>query len=442
MRPKREPLRPDRNSSRTLAANAPRKLVFDRSEKGAVPSSHREQNEMRRSTVCWATFLAVAGGMSFAACSSDGGDEKLVVETDAGADASAPADANAPADTGAADTGAADSGAVDAGSDAAPADAATDASLTDATVPADGGLGDATVPDAARDAATDAALDAGLTCVSTAPLARKCGFCGTQSASCTANDAGGFDQGAYGSCTGEIDGGCAPGSEADGGIACGRCGRARRVCQSDCFWAQGSCVEPANAVCNPGERSFRLGLSCPNANEGRYATCGNDCTLSYGDCTVEETWVNVSSTVNVTATRPFTMKSTPTTGRGATSGTNCTPTSTATPYDLTVIRNPTGKALKIAVWQSFAPNGPSSLDTIMNVFQGEGLPANRSSCLGANDTCSASPCVGSGLAGLVGTSAITIGVGESLTVYNACYSSSCSVPAALVLNVRTLEILP
>jgi hypothetical protein len=195
-------------------------------------------------------------------------------------------------------------------------------------------------------------------------------------------------------------------------------------------------------VCTPGERSFRLGLSCPNANEGRYATCGSDCTFSYGDCTVEETWVNVSATVNATASRPFTLKGTQTITRGGTSGTNCAPTTSTSPYDLTVIRNPTGKALKIAIWQSFAPNGPSNLDTIMNVFQGEGLPANRTSCLGANDTCSTSPCVGNGLAGFVGTSAITIGVGESLTVYNACWSSSCAVPSALVLNVRTLEILP
>ncbi len=395
---------------------------------------------MRRSTLCWATFIAVAGGLSAAACSSDGGDETLDVVVDAGADTGAPVDAAVPADVGTPDTGAADAG-VDAARDAA-ADAATDASLADATVPTDAGLGDATVPDAAVDAGRDAALDAGLACVSATPVSRKCGICGTQSATCTANDAGGFDQGAFGTCAGELDGGCAPGTEPDGGIACGRCGRARRVCQSDCTWAQGSCIEPANAVCSPGERTFRLGLSCPNANEGRYATCGNDCTFSYGECTVEETWVNVSATLNATVTRPFTLKATPTIARGGTSGTNCTPTTTTTPYDLTVIRNPTGKALKIAVWQSFAPNGPSSLDTVMNVFQGEGLPANRASCLGANDTCSASPCVGSGLAGLVGTSAVTIGVGESLTVYSACYSSSCTVPAALVVNVRTLEILP
>jgi hypothetical protein len=383
------------------------------------------QEEMRRSTLCWTTFLAVAAGLPLAACSSDGGTDELVPPADSGA---------ATVDSGAATV---DAGAADAARDAG------GASLADATLTADAGLADATVIDAGTDARADAAVDAGSVCVSTAPLSRRCGACGTQSASCTANDAGGFDQGAFGTCTGELDGGCVPGTDPDGGVPCGRCGRARRVCQSDCFWAQGTCVEPANAVCAPGERIFRLGLSCPNANEGRYAVCGNDCTFSYSECTLEETWVNVSATVNATVSRRFTLNSSPTIARGGTTGTTCTPTTTETPYDLTVIRNTTGKALKVAIWQSFAPNGPSYFNTIINVFSGEGLPANRTTCLGANDSCSTEPCVGNGLAGLIGTAAVTIGIGESLTAYTACFSStSCPVPANLALNVRTLEILP
>jgi hypothetical protein len=390
---------------------------------------------MRRSTVCWATFVTVVGGLSLAACSSSGaGDEAL----------DAPVDASpAPADTGAVvDAGTPDSGApiVDAA-----ADAGRDATVTGTDAAADAALADATVGDAGtRDAAVDAAVDAGPVCVSAQPLERSCGICGKQTASCTVNDAGTYDQGSFGTCTGERDGGCMPGTEVDGGVKCGRCGRSRAVCQSDCFYAQGSCVEPPGSVCTPGERVFRVGLSCPNANEGRYAVCGDNCQFSYGDCTVEETWVNVSSTVGASATRPFTLTATKTTARGATSGTNCSPTTTTTPYDTTVIRNPTGKNLKIAIWESFAATSSTTyLDTVMNVFSGEGLPANRAVCLGANDSCSTSPCAsGSGLAGFVGTSALTIGVGESLTVYTGCYSSTCTVPSNLVLNVRTLEILP
>jgi hypothetical protein len=189
---------------------------------------------------------------------------------------------------------------------------------------------------------------------------------------------------------------------------------------------------------------FRVGLSCPGANEGRYAICGANCQFSYGNCTVEETWVNVSATVGATVSRPFVITATKTTARGASSGTNCSPTTTVTPYETTIIRNATGKSLKVAIWESFpATSSTTYFDTVMNVFSGEGLPANRAVCLGSSDTCSTSPCTsGSGLAGLVGTSAVTIGVGESLTAYTGCYSSSCTAPTNLVLNVRTLEILP
>lgn len=392
---------------------------------------------MRRSTVCWATFVTVVGGLSLAACSSSGaGDEALDPPVDA---APPPADTGAVVDTGAPDAG---TPVVDAG-----ADAARDATVADAApdAAADAALGDATVTDAGtRDAAVDAAVDAGPVCVSTQPLERSCGICGKQTASCTANDGGTYDQGSFGTCTGERDGGCQPGTEVDGGIACGRCGRSRAVCQSDCFYAQGSCVEPPGSVCTPGERVFRLGLSCPGANEGRYAICGANCQFNYGDCTVEETWVNVSANVGATVSRPFALTATKTTARGASSGTNCAPTSTVTPYETTVIRNTTGKNLKVAIWESFpATSSTTYLDTVMNVFSGEGLPASRAACLGANDSCSTSPCTsGSGLAGLVGTSAVTIGVGESLTAYTGCYSSTCTTPTNLVLNVRTLEILP
>ena len=390
---------------------------------------------MRRSTSCWATFVTIVGGLSLAACSSSGaGDDALATP----ADAETPVvDSGSPADTGESD---ASGPVVDAG-----ADAASDATVTDAAT--DGSIGDATVADAdgaSVDAATDAAIDAGLVCVSAQALERACGICGKQTASCTANDGGSYDQGAFGSCTGERDGGCQPGTEVDGGVACGRCGHARAVCQGDCFYAQGSCVEPAGSVCTPGERVFRLGLSCPGANEGRYSICGASCQFSYGECTVEETWVNVSSTVGATASRPFTLAATKTIARGASSGTNCSPSTTVTPYETTVIRNTTGKSLRVAIWESFAASSSTTyLDTVLNVFAGEGLPANRTTCRGASDSCSTSPCTsGSGLGGLVGASAVVIGVGESLTAYTGCYSSSCPTPASLVLNVRTLEVLP
>ena len=86
---------------------------------------------MRRSTVMWARFAAVVGGLSLAACSSESSGDGT---TSDGPDADTSTDSGAVmADTGspaAADTG---TPVVDAGEPAA------DAGAADATVPADAG---------------------------------------------------------------------------------------------------------------------------------------------------------------------------------------------------------------------------------------------------------------------------------------------------------------
>jgi hypothetical protein len=402
---------------------------------------------MRRSTVIWAGFSVVLGGLSLAACSSDSNSEG---GTTPEADAASNADSGSPvADTGAPDTGSTpvvDSGSTPADDAGAPqADAATDAGLADATVPQDAGLADATVTDAGTDAGRDAGVDSGAPVCRNATdiIERSCGACGKQSAVCEATDAG-LSLGAFSYCFGERDGGCTPGTEPDGGVPCGRCGRARSVCQNDCTYASGSCIEPPTSVCTPGEKVFKMGLSCPNPGEGRYATCGNDCTFAFGDCLIEETWITVSSTVGGVASRTFTMKSSQTTGRGGTSGTTCTPSSTSTPYEAVVVRNTSSKNLQVSLWDSFPTgSGLTYYDTVMNVFDGETLPASRTTCLGANDTCSTSPCIsGSGLGGFPASAPITINAGASILVYTGCWSSSCTTPTNLVLNVKTEVILP
>ncbi len=412
--------------------------------------------QMCRSTERWAALLSLACALAVAGCSTSAED---IPSAAADSSTPSPQDGTVAPDGGSGDAFTTDSGAADAtvsapeGSDAsdssADADGATSADAADGAASGDASDGGG---------AADAGVDSGPPgCVSAGtPVTRPCGLCGTQSATCTAVDGGGdgggdggwdggtLEQGAFGACTGERDGGCVPGTEVPGGDPCARCGRARRVCNAECVYDVGRCVVPPTAVCNPGERTFRVGLSCPNANEGRYETCGSECTFSMGECTLEQTWVSVSSSVGTTASRPFTLRSTKTIARGGTSAASgvCTAGTAITPYETTVIRNTTGKALKIAVWESFPPGMSGSVDTVLNVFRGEGIPTGRTGCLGANDTCSSSPCSGGGLAGLVGSSAVTIGVGETLTAFSSCYSTSCTTPSELALNVRTLEILP
>ncbi len=402
---------------------------------------------MRRSTVMWARFAAVVGGLSLAACSSESSGDGT---TSDGPDADTSTDSGAVmADTGspaAADTG---TPVVDAGEPAADAGAA-DATVPADAGPADAGPADATVPDATVPDAgppdtgvRDAAVDAGPVCRSaTDIIERACGACGTQSALCESGDAG-ITMGAFSYCFGERDGGCVPGNEPDGGVPCGRCGHARSVCQSDCTYASGSCIEPATAVCTPGEKTFKLGLSCPNPGEGRYATCGSACTFAFGDCVIEETWITASETIGGTASRSMVITSGKTIGRGGSSGTSCTATSTATPYETIVVRNPSAQNLSVSIWNSFGSGASSYYDTVMNVFAGETLPATRGACLGANDTCSTSPCISSsGLGGFPTASPITLNAGQSLLVYTGCWSSSCSTPTNLVLNVKTEAIVP
>ena len=405
---------------------------------------------MRRSTVLWAGMTATVAGIFAAACSSSGGDETDLVTArpDAGSDSAVAADTAPGIDAAPADA-TIDAAIADAGSRDA-ADAATaDAGSRDAADAADAALPDATIADAGPPDVGP--IDAGPPdtgpCQSVgAQVQRSCGVCGQQSALCMASDGGGIEPGAYSYCNGQRDGGCVPGTEPDGGMPCGRCGRQRAVCQTDCTYGFGSCIQPATATCTPGESVFAIGLSCPNAGEGRYGTCGNDCALTYGNCVIEDTWITASVQVGAVASRPMTLTSAQTIAAGASSGTSCAPSTSAsiTPYQTIVVRNPSAKNLKVSIWNSFGPSsGTSYYDTIMNVFQGETLPAVRGACLGANDTCSSTPCTsGSGLGGISSSAAVTVNAGESLLVYTGCYSSSCTTPTTLVLNVKTEALLP
>ncbi len=158
---------------------------------------------------------------------------------------------------------------------------------------------DAKKPDAKADAKTDAKLDAskkdsgqeGDPCAAGATETDACGRCGTHERACLTQADGGGGWGAWGACTGEKTGptNCDP-SNTPAEQACGNCGKQNVVCNPvDCEIVTGTCTEPVFsggvAACAPGTKQFKLGASCPNANEGRYQTCDTTCAWgAFGAC--------------------------------------------------------------------------------------------------------------------------------------------------------------
>ena len=405
--------------------------------------------------------FAAAAALTISACSSSG--EDTIPSDEAPRDSgSAVADSSSPADPGS--TPVADTGApiVDAGSDAG-VDAG--GSLQDATFPdaaVDAGTPDATVADAGRaDAAVDAAVDAGpRVCTSVNDFQeRNCGACGNQSRICRSQNDGGVDWASWSFCYGERDGGCTPGTDPDGGVACGnRCGHQRAVCQNDCTFALGSCVVPATAVCDHGTSAWQAGAGCPNAGEGRRHTCLDDCTWgAWTDCDVQYPLVDGAVPVvadltiaavgpTVTATRTLAASATLPRIPSSFSSLACPLTgsfSTATPFVYTTIGNSTAAPRTVAIWGSIAPGG-MDLDTVMAAYPftpGPSLEADRRNCTGVtNDDCSTNSVncdTFSGFSGLLEGQAITIPPGAVYTIIVQSYFSSDT--GDFILNAKAIN---
>jgi hypothetical protein len=408
-------------------------------------------------TSLFCTFAATSA-LVFAGCSSSG--EEGIPEDNAPVDSgSTGVDSGSKADTGttaavdsgsdAVDAGSADTGAADASlQDATISDAGSDAALTDATVTAD----------ARADAAVDAGVDAARVCTSTNDFQeRSCGACGNQSRICRSQGDGGIDWAQWSVCYGERDGGCTPGTEPDGGLACGnRCGTQRAVCQNDCTYAVGSCVVPASAVCDKGTTVWQAGAGCSAAGEGRRHTCLNDCTWgAWSECDVQYPLVDGAAPVvadlvlagvgqTVSATRTLAASATlPRVPTSFATAVTCPITgsfSSATPYVYTTVGNSTAAPRTVAVWASIAPGG-ADIDTVIAAYPiatGPTVEADRRNCTGVtNDDCGTNSegCdTLSGFSGLVGANAITIPPGAVYAIVVQSYFSSDV--GSFVLNAK------
>ncbi len=388
-------------------------------------------------------------------CSSSGGAD------DTAADTGTPnLDATAPADTGPSD----DTGAVesDAGTtvDAASVHDATigDASAADAAVGATDAMSDATVSDAGVDAAP---ADAGPICRTSNDFEeRSCGTCGRQSRLCRSQTDGGLGWADWSFCNGQLDGGCTPGTEPDGGVACGnRCGRQRAVCQNDCSYAYGTCVAPPGAVCDKGTVAWSQDdAGCSDPTHGRRRACLNDC--SWGTASECEpfyplTDAGVAASAEIVITNDVTkfvtktLDTATTMARIPTFPAACpltgTFSSTVTAYASVTVGNATAAPRTVSLWASGASvdgGATSNIDTVSAVYPTATSPAteaDRRACVGvSNDTCSSGNAEGcaSPWSGHVGTNAVVIPSGAVYTFFVQAYSSSTG---ALRLNAKAIN---
>jgi hypothetical protein len=292
------------------------------------------------------------------------------------------------------------------------------------------GLGDGgSAPDARRDARSDARSDAadadaaevwapeGTPCSpSGVTQKRGCGICGQQSRVCLDDGAGRIVWQTWGACTGEVDGGCVPGTQIP--EECGNCGTRARTCQATCQWLTGSCIEPDASACAPNDQEFIMGLSCTSPNEGRYHSClpreagALGCTWTSWSACATAMPFNQSITIPSGAAADQVlsgefMLSQPTktqrvleTGYGANTMVACPRTleTTLTRYSYVGIVNQTGQAANVSVWsgQSGIEGGYPYLDTVMAVYLRDTIPVSdndRMACTGyANDDCTRAPC--------------------------------------------------
>jgi hypothetical protein len=242
--------------------------------------------------------------------------------------------------------------------------------------------------------------EAGAPCMTLgAQQVQTCGKCGLQSSTCvSAGDAGHHDAGhvdagvgeaghpdagipvgiwgPFGSCTGEDDAGCVPGTQMVS--TCGNCGTQTVVCGSDCELGSTNCV--GQGVCAAGSIDFTPQVCDGGAFGGTTRTCTATCgypdaapvcvpapttlTLSTdtadggdGTNTLVHTFVNF--TVNISDEK----KVVPVGGGCPTTA----PTSPPQPAAFVTLKNPTAKTATVSIWTSQVTGQPA-IDTSITTY--------------------------------------------------------------------------
>lgn len=249
---------------------------------------------------------------------------------------------------------------------------------------------------------------------------KQCGACGEQSTICLGGaDGGGPTWTEYSACTGEIAGGCVPGTTVT--EACGNCGTHVKTCSKYCAWSTGQCTgQPADS-CTPGGTDLS-GAGC-DADLYRQRTCKETCTWNpfSATCSAPPTSIEVPPTTGTTNYTLSNLSASKTIGRLAGTCPNASISTTIiTPYQYLTVHNPNAKAAKVTVFTSQAPSG-SVIKTVLAAYTGAVTPttdAARKTCLKGTNSYGDSALTGStDFASLHGNNAVTVPAGGTVTLY-------------------------
>lgn len=255
---------------------------------------------------------------------------------------------------------------------------------------------------------------------------KPCGACGTAETVCLADgDAGGGKWSTYGTCNGELVGGCTPGTQVQ--EDCGNCGKVTKTCTQFCAYISTACTgQPANS-CSPGTIEYTTAGCTPSQYRNR--TCSATCMWSGFSATcatpVNEHVLAIGATVGTTTslTVPFSAAKQ---GPKLSGFSACPQAGNLTagdyPYQYIEIKNPTAKAATVTVYAS--DGGSGVIDTIMAGYSTAIQPmddaAKKACAYGANDQSSSDVAL-TGNSDFSILKAIPIPAGASMLIYVASY---------------------
>jgi hypothetical protein len=268
---------------------------------------------------------------------------------------------------------------------------------------------------------------------------KECGACGKHSAICLVGDGGATFWSEYSSCSGELPGGCVPGTTVT--EPCGNCGTRVLTCSKYCAWSNPVCTgEPANS-CPAGSVDI-VASGCP-AQTYRIIACKSNCTPNpAGACAPPPKVLEVVPTVNSFSATVVLLSLTKTTK--AITGTSCpNPTVSSTlnvAYDTIQVHNPLPKAVTVSIWNSGAPPANAVVDTTLVAYNGEELPADRKGCIHSSILSTVALTGDTKFAALTDSKKVTIPAGGTITLYVGGAAATTEGPVKL--TVRTDTIAP
>jgi hypothetical protein len=284
---------------------------------------------------------------------------------------------------------------------------------------------------------------------------KACGACGTAKTVCLDDGTGKGTWSPYGTCEGELVGGCTPGTVVD--EACGNCGTTKKTCTQYCAFTSTACTgQPANS-CAPGSTDFTT-AGCAVASTYRNRQCGETCTWSgYSACETPTTNNKMTAPATVGGVVSAQWSLAGATKRPGTSCPSVISASAATyPYSVVEITNPSAtKVAEVTVYQSQSPTGKPNFDLVLWTYNGAALPmtdALLGACAnGYEDYCIDGVAVADNICGNTSSNyyfaaldKISIPAGGKILVYSATFSSSPSAATlgdgTFMLNVTTTKL--